>query len=389
MNRWTKTFGEIGRCVRAWLVAKRLRPPEGVHDLGPSFWCIFTLYVLSVGLLGQDPWFGDETFTYRQGGMVFLIGVLTVSGVAFEWRNLGVPRGPNLLLHGLLILPFTLFLGRVVGRPTHPGPGGLIQQGVQLVGDGLKQLGFDQFAPTLVVEAFAQPILGFALLGICLALALRKPAIRYGVLALTLVVPLASTIGSPPVPSGYFWGGTLLMAAGTWLQFMDYPRYERDLFTLTKLKGVLDRVERQTALELVASARARGFIDGKTFAQIVIDNYEHKEALVAAGEGREVAKYFCRTLVDRFGLFDVIRVDSNDIRLTLAAPKSENEGELTGFVTVARSVVVAVIALIWVISPVDLVPDSLPIIGVLDDVLVGWLGISQFVNSRKQNNAKD
>ncbi len=41
-----------------------------------------------------------------------------------------------------------------------------------------------------------------------------------------------------------------------------------------------------------------------------------------------------------------------------------------------KVIVVILIATLWVLSPVDLIPDATPIIGVVDDVMVALLGFS-------------
>ena len=41
---------------------------------------------------------------------------------------------------------------------------------------------------------------------------------------------------------------------------------------------------------------------------------------------------------------------------------------------IIKLIVVLFIALIWVISPIDLVPDAMPIVGVIDDAIIALLG---------------
>jgi hypothetical protein len=45
--------------------------------------------------------------------------------------------------------------------------------------------------------------------------------------------------------------------------------------------------------------------------------------------------------------------------------------------------VLAVLALVYAVSPIDAVPDILPIVGWLDDGLVLWLGLSQALKAMR------
>jgi len=56
-----------------------------------------------------------------------------------------------------------------------------------------------------------------------------------------------------------------------------------------------------------------------------------------------------------------------------------------------KVIVVVFIALIWILSPIDLIPDQIPIIGVVDDVIIGLLGASAvrqgFISRRRDKGA--
>ncbi|PON15758.1 hypothetical protein C2W62_22125 [Candidatus Entotheonella serta] len=42
-----------------------------------------------------------------------------------------------------------------------------------------------------------------------------------------------------------------------------------------------------------------------------------------------------------------------------------------------RTRVVLIIALLYIVSPIDLIPDAIPLIGLLDDILVAGFAIKQ------------
>ncbi len=51
-------------------------------------------------------------------------------------------------------------------------------------------------------------------------------------------------------------------------------------------------------------------------------------------------------------------------------------------------IVVVIVAIIYVISPIDVVPDLIPFVGYLDDVIVGLVGlknaVSIFIGNQQQ-----
>jgi hypothetical protein len=46
-----------------------------------------------------------------------------------------------------------------------------------------------------------------------------------------------------------------------------------------------------------------------------------------------------------------------------------------------RKIILTAIVLIWLISPIDIFPDSLPILGTLDDALMALIGASQWMDT--------
>ena len=49
-----------------------------------------------------------------------------------------------------------------------------------------------------------------------------------------------------------------------------------------------------------------------------------------------------------------------------------------------RKIIITGIAVIWLISPIDLFPDSVPVLGAIDDALIALVGAGQWVGTIKR-----
>ena len=65
-------------------------------------------------------------------------------------------------------------------------------------------------------------------------------------------------------------------------------------------------------------------------------------------------------------------------------PQQEKNSVKIGKNKKGLSWVLLTLAVIYILSPIDIVPDFLPILGWLDDFLVGALAVINFINQQKQ-----
>ena len=65
-------------------------------------------------------------------------------------------------------------------------------------------------------------------------------------------------------------------------------------------------------------------------------------------------------------------------------PKQENKNVKIGKNKKELSWVFLVLAIIYILSPIDIVPDFLPVFGWADDLLVGALAAINFINQQKK-----
>jgi hypothetical protein len=338
---------------------------------------VTVLYVAAARLMMLDPWFTGDSFSWRQSSVITLLGLLMVSAIAFEWHLLGLSRGMNLVAQIALAYPFTLFVTRLLGRPWFDdgGGGGVIGAVLAAARVAAGAIGIDRFVPAWLSDALASPGTAIVLLAVCVATSVGgNVATRIGLTTALFFIPLAVAFSRQPPPSLAFLAGVAGMLGGMCLQFRDVEKYHRDREILRRLRHVTDELERRACLRLVSRTWEDGRLGEVTAEGIVRQTYEHLPGVDAATV-RDVTRGITRDLVTTHGLLEV-RHDAEGIFL-VPPPALEFEADVLEQVArLPRMVIVFLLAGVWVMMPFDLVPDAIPVVGAVDDVIVmtlaGW-----------------
>ena len=337
---------------------------------------VIVLYLAAARLMMLDPWFTGDSFTWRQSSVITLLGLLMVSAMAFEWHLLGVSKGLNLVGQIVLAYPFTLFVARLLGRAWHDGgTGGVLGALFQAVRAAGGFLGVSSFIPAWIADALASPGTAIVLLALCVVTSIGgTAATRMGLTAGLFFIPLAVAFSQPPVPGMPFIGGLFTMLFGMFMQFSDVEKYHRDKEILRRLRHVTDESERRCCLRLVTRTWADGRLGEQTAEGLVRQTYEQVPGVDATAV-REITRSITHDLVTTHGLLQV-RHDSEGIFL-VPPPALEFEADvLEQIARLPRMVIVLLLASCWVLMPFDLVPDAIPLVGAVDDVIVmtlaGW-----------------
>ena len=66
-------------------------------------------------------------------------------------------------------------------------------------------------------------------------------------------------------------------------------------------------------------------------------------------------------------------------------PKQENRKVNIGKNKKELSWVFLILAIIYILSPIDIIPDLIPVLGFGDDFIVGALALINFINQQKKN----
>ena len=385
---------KIWEAVRG-LCSRGLLNGRGVETFFSLRWLVVAgLYLLATGLMAMDPWFGQSVFTYAQGGYVILISLVLVSAMSFEWGYLGRSGGGNLFLQFFLVLPMVLLLGRLIGSPSEQ----LVGQGetmLKMLADSFKSIaglvGVFDAIPRPVVELFSSPRAACLFAVICLSLtAARGKMLRVGLIVTTFAFLGSFTLADQSMaPSIPFIAGMVCLCVGVAFQFHDVSQEAVDRNIVLKLRDVTDEAERRCSIRVLKRVAAEGGVSPQVVYEIVHRCYVGEFSFDPAVVRTEVAPRLLNRLVTEHGLLEVsyLRGEARVRALpTLTAPHSP----WLAIALIPRCVVVGVIALVWWLTPIDLIPDAIPIVGSLDDFVIVSLGGSGVVQTiRALRNRKE
>jgi hypothetical protein len=342
----------------------------GITSVWQFKWiAVLLLYAFGTGLMAKDAWFGVGEFAWNQGAFVLLLSYLVVSAVAFEWKLLGRAEGVNLILQLFLMLPVGVFLGRVLGKPSDPGdPDTLLGKAAELIGKGFTGVGLTEFIPKWIQEVFTSPGIAFFVVLVCVALSCQGKKKRVSFLCSALVLQAVFVIAYPPPPQVVFWAGAGLVAVGIYLQYLDINTIIAEENLLKRLRHVDDEMERRCAIRIAKRAIEDGSITESTVIELVRRCYNNALPLTSE-EVEACARIASFRLVHEHGILDV-RGSAHGIYLVPSPRLTRGESLVEELSIWPRMLILGTIAILWLVSPLDAIPDSTPVIGVLDDAVV-------------------
>lgn len=356
----------------------------GVAGIGDPRWIAVALcYIAAIALMGQDPWYGDKYFTYNQGIFVGILAIFLVAGFSWEIYLLGRPVGINLILHALLIVPVALLIGRIAGLPPDPDSSyGLLGQLKDYVINLKDIAGFGSIIPLWIQDIFRNPGILLLIFFTSIAFTQKKPGRRFALVTVAFLIPALKTLSHDPRPSFLFGLGFIAMLAGIALQFNKYSDIIGQQNVLSRLHAVDDRLEFKCSLRIAKRAVVDGFITEDGVMAIVQREYGKQYDLDAPTAGA-IAQAISHRMVREHRILEL----HGDERGFFLAPypaifKIESLfDEIAGWI---RKIIITGIAVIWLISPIDLFPDSIPILGAIDDALITLVGAAQWLDTLKR-----
>ncbi|MGB5749350.1 MAG: YkvA family protein [Desulfobacterales bacterium] len=356
----------------------------GVAGIGDPKWIAVALcYIAAIALMGQDPWYGDKYFTYNQGIFVGILAVLMVAGFGWEIYLLGRPGGINLVLHCLLILPIALLIGRIAGLPPEPETSyGLLGKLKDYIGSLKDASGIEGILPFWIQDIFYNPAILLLIFFTSLAFTQKKASRRFALVVVAFLIPAMQTLTHDPRPSIAFGLGFGAMLAGIALQFSKYGDISGQQNVLNRLNAVDDRLELKCSLRIAKRAVEDGFITEDGVLAVIQREYSKQfdpDPLVVRG----IAQAISHRLVREHRILE-LRGDERGFFLIPYEALFKIESLFDEISVWIRKIIITGIAIIWVISPIDLFPDSIPVLGAIDDALIALVGAGQWLGTGKR-----
>ena len=344
----------------------------GIYD--PK-WIIVALCYIA--LMGQDPWYGDRQFTYNQGIFVGVLAFLLVAGFCWESYLLGRPGGINLILQCLLIIPLALFIGRIAGLPPAPEASyGFLGQFKDYVSHIKDEMGFGSLMPLWIQDVFRNPGILLLILFTAVAFTQQKSSRRFALIVVAFLIPSMQTLSHEPRPSVFFGIGFLAMIAGIVLQYSRYATLVGQQNILRRLHAVSDRSEWICSLRISKQAAEDGFVTEEGVLAVIQRQYSKFDSSGI----REIAQTISHRLVREHRVLQM----HGDERGFFLVPHSDIfkiDSIVDEIAVWIRKILITGLVILWLISPIDLLPDGIPIIGALDDALISLVGAGQWLDT--------
>lgn len=357
------------------LIAVRMPEGRGVAALtAPRFFAVLLLYVGALIVFARDPFFQNNgIFVYRQGIVtVFFAFVLTAS-LNWEMLLFGRVSGANLLLQLMQLPALTLLLARLTAFPSEPmGPKGMVRKFFQFLQTvDQEAFNFTGSVPAWISDLFSNWRISLCFMLILFFLSFRNLQLKLGLLLSVLVI----LFGSAAAGGLSIWliGGTLLLIAGYSFQFC---RFDRVIFFENAVRriarsGPCDSMLSSVLFAVLSVFYENGRVSRPQLLQLVQSVYAEKYPL-QGNDLQLIASEIVRKMVYQYGLAEVH--SSGDGEFLAPNPRLFRYDNLLGMAAVApRILMTAAFAILWIMLPVDLVPDGIPLFGVLDDAAVALI----------------
>jgi hypothetical protein len=372
----------------SWVKPAARSAKVGVAGIYDPRWILIALcYISAIALMGQDPWYGDRQFTYNQGIFVGILAFLIVAGFCWESYLLGRPAGINLILQFLLIIPLALFIGRIAGLPLTPQASyGFLGQLKGYVSQLKDEMGFGSIIPQWIQDVFRNPGSLLLIFFTAIAFTQQKSSRRFALILVAFLIPLAQTLSHDPKPSIPFGIGCLAMIIGIALQNSRYANIVAQQNILNRLHAVDDRCEFKCSLRIAKRAAEEGFITEDGVVAVVLREYG-KSAKVDPLTVRAIAQAISYRLVREHRILE-LHGDERGFFLIPYAGIYRIDSIFDEIAVWIRKIMITGLVIIWLISPIDLFPDSIPILGALDDALITLVGAGQWLDTFRRRRPK-
>jgi hypothetical protein len=354
---------------------------SGVISIRDPKWIFVALcYIAAIALMGQDPWYGDKLFTYNQGLFVGVLAILIVAGFCWESYLLGRPSGINIVLHCLLMVPVALLIGRIAGLPAAPETSyGFLGQFKEYLYSLTDAAGVGSVIPAWIQDVFRNPGILFLILFTSIAFTQQKASRRFALIVVAFLIPAMQTLAHDPRPTLTFGIGFLALLAGIGVQYNRYGDLVGQQNILSRLRLVDDRLELKCSLRISKRAAEDGYITEDGVLAVVQREYSKQFELEPLAL-RSIAQAISHRLVREHRVLE-LHGDERGFFLIPYPAIFKIDSIFDEIAMWIRKILLTGIAVIWLISPIDLFPDSIPILGAIDDAVITLVGAGQWLDT--------
>ncbi|MEJ2726908.1 MAG: YkvA family protein [Deltaproteobacteria bacterium] len=353
----------------------------GIYD--PKWIFVALCYIAAIALMGLDPWYGDKQFTYNQGIFVGILAFLIVAGFCWESYLLGRPGGINLVLQFLLIIPLALFIGRIAGLPPAPEASyGFLGQLKGYVSHLKDEIGFGSIVPLWIQDVFRNPGILLLIFFTSIAFTQQKSSRRFALIVVAFLIPSMQAVSHDPRPSIQFGIGCLAMITGIVLEYSRYGYIVGQQNILKRLHAVDDRSELICSLRISNRAAEDGYITEDGVLAVVHREYG-KTLDLDQLTVRGIAQALSYRLVREHRVLE-LHGDERGFFLVPYPNIFKIDSVFDEIAVWIRKIILTGLVVIWLISPIDLFPDSIPILGALDDALIALIGAGQWLDTLRR-----
>lgn len=346
------------------------------HGVGgfddPKFWLALFCHGASLPLFmrGGLDWDGFHVV------MPFCIAFIVVATLAWDYRVIGNPQNLHcLVLHAAFMISMTFLVNRLMTLSVFPAPTAPF---VPFLAEWLRGAPF--LGGAFAVFDFALKWLGFAVILFLVSAAVMFPP-RTAAALLFIFGLSAAAIAVGRNFSAAAWplvAGMVLMTAAFLLQRVDARASRFWNLVAERLARSGPRPAKEMAIKIAVLRElgAQRSLGANRIRGIVADKLDRPTNDPALNP-------ICARITDQLVNHDHI-AESRDgplgWRCVLALPDDEPDF----FATTARTVRVlltAAFCLVYILSPIDFIPDATPVFGVVDDMLLGGAGLLSAVRT--------
>lgn len=369
--------------LRDYLI-KPHKMTSGVSSLDSlKFHAVFLMYAASFLIFIRDPFFTQYgVFTFKQGIMPILLAYMLMATLCWELSFFGKSSGGNLLLQIFMLAPLTIFLARICAEPSS-GESSWMQQILDFsTKNPFGPLGkFSQLIPNWLIDICRNWKLSLLFILFVCSQCFRKLSLRLSMLVTMFLIPALVTLQSG-ADIRYFVGGTLLLSIGASMQFC---RYDKIIFfenVAYKLKDGGDKTMLLCIMSIMSKLAEKKQLSETYVCHIIKNEYE-KIGQFSDIEMHEITSKIIKMMIYDYSLVR-LRNDADGAYITPAEGLDKNTGLLAELTLFPKIVVLLLVTAIWILMPFDILPDSIPFIGALDDVAIALLSGTAIKNCVKR-----